>query len=228
MTKKFGFSLATAAAFALVLAGCNGNNDDNNGGPIGSSTATPNGTTTATPNGTANGTATPGGTASATPTGSAQVFIQQDRLARPLTNEVLATISNNRHKINNKLNPPQDRAQLGRDVFSFFKFPAGRSDAIANVAVSVLTPDMMMADLSQSGPAAFLGVETGGATGGKFGGRKLQDDVVDIDLGVIFGNTVPALGLAPDDGKELAPFQSDNVGFQGNNLSTFPYIGNPV
>lgn len=242
MTKKFGLSLATAAAFALVLAGCNGSNGDNNGGPIGNATSTPSAGSTGTPNGTANGTGTPSGTANgtatprgtangtATPNGtaSARVYVQQDRLARPLTNEVLATVSNDRHKINNKINPPQDRAQLGRDIFSFFKFPAGRSDAIANVAVSVLTPDMMMADLSQSGPAAFLGVETGGATGGKFGGRKLQDDVVDIDLGVIFGNTVPALGLAPDDGKELPQFTTDNVGFQGNALSTFPYIGNPV
>ena len=214
--------LAAAAAFVLVLSGCNDDNEDNTGGPTAAQTPTA--------SGNASGTATPGGTASATPnaTASAQVFIQQDRLARPLTNEVLATISNNRHKINNRIPPTQDRAQIGRDVFSFFKFPAGRSDAIANVAVAVLAPDVMMADLSQPGPAAFLGVETGGATGGKFGGRKLQDDVVDIDLGVVFGNTIPALGLAPDDGKALPQFTTDNVGFQGNNLSTFPYIGNPV
>lgn len=220
MKKKFGYPLAAAGVFTLVLAGCNGNDDNSSGGPVVAPTATA----------TANGTGTPGATSSATPSGtaSARVYVQQDRLARPLTNEVLATVSNNRHKTNNRINPTQDPSQIGRDVRSFFKFPAGRSDAITNVAVSVLAPDVMQADLSQSGPAAFLGVETGGATGGKFGGRKLQDDVVDIDLGVIFGKTIPALGLAPDDGKELPQFQSDHVGFQGNTLSTFPYIGNPA
>jgi hypothetical protein len=38
----------------------------------------------------------------------------------------------------------------------------------------------MIADLSKSGPASYLGVETNGATGGLFGGRALTDDVVDI------------------------------------------------
>ena len=56
----------------------------------------------------------------------------------------------------------------------------------------------MRADLSQNTTkAAYLGVETAGATGSAFGGRALTDDVVDIDLGVIFGSTIPSLGLAP-------------------------------
>ena len=96
------------------------------------------------------------------------------------------------------------------------------------MAVAVLTPDVMKVDLSQSGPAAYLGVETGGFTGGRFGGRKLSDDVVDIDLGAIFGNVIPALGLAPDDGRELPQFTSDNVSFQGNQLNVFPYLAPPA
>lgn len=155
-------------------------------------------------------------------------FTQQDRLARPIVNEVFATVTARRHEANNKINPTQDPGQIRNDIPNFMKFPAGRSDAIANVVAAVLVPDTMTADLSQPGPAAYLGVETGGATGGKFGGRKLTDDVVDISLGVIFGNTIPALGLAPNDGKALPQFTTDNVGFQAKRYkNTFPYVGDP-
>lgn len=162
------------------------------------------------------------------PTGSpAYQYVQQDRLARPAVNEVLATVTARRHEANNKDNPTDDPGQLKNDILGFMAFPAGRSAAIANVVAAVLVPDVMIADLSKSGPAAYLGVETGGATGGLFGGRKLTDDVVDIDLSAIFGPTIPALGLAPDDGKELPQFSKDNVGPHTDYLTTFPYLGVP-
>ena len=88
----------------------------------------------------------------------------------------------------------------------------------------------MVADLSQnSTTAAYLGSETAGATGSKFGGRALKDDTVDISLGVIFGGTVHALNPAiADDGKEIPTLTSDNVGSGAKNyLSTFPYLGTP-
>ena len=162
------------------------------------------------------------------PANGSVLYQQQERLARPLINEVLATVAERRHRANNIDNPTDDPGQLANDIRGFMKFPAGRSDAITNVVASVLVPDVMKADLSQSGPAAYLGVETGGATGGKFGGRKLQDDVVDMSLGVIFGNTVPALGLAPDDGKEIPSLTSDNVDSSGHQYSSsFPYLQAP-
>ena len=150
-------------------------------------------------------------------------YRQQDRLARPLPNEVLATVTDRDHESINKMTPVEDSGRLKSEIESFLTFPAGRSTAIKNVIESVLVPDVLKADMSQSGPAAYLGVETGGATGGTFGGRKLIDDVVDISLGIIFGNTVPALGLAPDDGKELPSFTSDNVGPQGNITGALPF-----
>jgi hypothetical protein len=156
------------------------------------------------------------------------VYDQQDRLARPAVNEVLATVTNDRHETNNKDNPTDDHDQLKNDILSFMNFPAGRSAAIADVLASVLVPDVMVADLSVMGvKASYLGVETGGFTGSKFGGRSLTDDVVDIDLMAIFGNVIPALGLAPDDGKELPQFETDNVGPHTDFLNVFPYLGNP-
>ena len=157
-----------------------------------------------------------------------QTFVQRDRLARPIVNEALATVANNRHRINNSNNPTDDAGQLKQDIESFLTVPAGRSRAIKDVIEAVLIPDVMIADLSKPGPAAYLGVETGGATGSLFGGRKLTDDVVDTSLGIVFGNTISALGLAPDDGKAIPTLVSDNVGPGAKRYTnTFPYLGAP-
>ncbi len=163
------------------------------------------------------------------PTGAPNfVYTQQDRLARPLVNEVLATVTLRRHEINNKDNPTDDAGQVKNDIAAFMNFPAARSAAISGVLQAVLVPDVMTFDLSQNTTkASYLGFETGGATGSKFGGRALADDVVDISLGAIFGNTIPALGLAADDGKELPTFTTDNVGPHTDYQDVFPYLGVP-
>ena len=155
-------------------------------------------------------------------------FQQVDRLARPVVNEVFATVANNRHQINDQNIPSRDNLELANDIQSFMVGTAGRSQAITDVVKAVLVPDVMKVDLRKSGPAAYLGVETGGATGGTFGGRSLSDDVVDTSLGVVFGDTIKALGLAPDDGHKIATLTSDNVGAGGKHfISAFPYIGAP-
>ena len=204
--KNVFYLSAACGMVALIFAGCGGGND-----------------LVVTP------TAVPTTAATAVPTPSlTQTFAQTDRLARPVVNEVFATFANNRHLINDTDNPTNDQAQLAKDIQSFMTSPAGRSTQITNIVKSVLVPDVMIADLSQPGGASYLGSETGGATGGKFGGRKLTDDVTDTSLGVIFGNTIPSLGLAPDDGKEIPTLTTDNVGAGAKNyLSTFPYLGTP-
>ena len=164
--------------------------------------------------------------------GGPQVFNQFDRLARPAVNEVLATVANNRHKVNDESSPSQDRdpGHLHDDIFTFMRDVAGRSvtagatTGISNVAADLLTPDVMIADLSKAGPAGYLGSEA--AVG--YGGRKLDDDIVDASLGAIFGATIPALGLAPDDGNEIPTLLSDNIGAGAKHFSgTFPYVGPP-
>lgn len=156
-------------------------------------------------------------------------YVQRDRLANPVVNEVFATVANNRHKINDEASPDQDFLQLKNDINGFMTTVAGRSQATANVVVSVLIPDTMKANLaSNASTAAYLGVETGGFTGSTFGGRALTDDVVDLSLGIVFGNTVSALGLAPDDMAEIPTLTSDNVGSGGKHFQgTFPYLGVP-
>jgi hypothetical protein len=155
-------------------------------------------------------------------------YQQVDRLSRPVINEVFATVANNRHKINDETSPSDDKNELANDIESFMTFPAGRSAETTAVVKAVIIPDVMKVDLREGGKAAYLGVETGGATGSKFGGRALTDDVVDTSLGIVFGNTISALGLAPDDGKELPTFTTDNVGAGGKHFTgTFPYLGAP-
>ena len=155
-------------------------------------------------------------------------YVQRDRLANPVVNEVFGTVANNQHKINDEATPDQDVSNLKPEIDNFMVNVAGRSQATSNVVTSVLVPDTMKADLTKTGGASYLGVETNGATGFAFGGRALTDDVVDISLGIVFGNTVSALGLAPDDGHEIPTLTSDNVGAGGKHFTnTFPYLGAP-
>jgi len=166
-------------------------------------------------------------TTSSVKTGDA--YVQQDRLSNPVVNEVFATFANNRHRINNLAQPSEDKDELANDIQSFMTQVAGRSQATTDVVKAVFMRDTMVVDLSSNAStAAYLGVQTGGATGSTFGGRALGDDVVDISLGVVFGTTVSALGLAPDDGNAIPTLTSDNVDASGKQFTnTFPYLGSP-
>ena len=120
------------------------------------------------------------------------------------------------------------------DIDGFLQFPAGRSLAIRKVIEAVLVPDVMVADLSQFDQATYLGFEVtqalSGGTKSSFGGRSLTDDVIDVTLGIIFGNTIPKLGLAHDDAAELPSFTTDNVGYNAaakHTLADFPFVGTP-
>jgi hypothetical protein len=172
-------------------------------------------------------TALPGST-----TGAAAQYKQIERLARPAVKELFQQFAN--HDGTNKTAPwqlPLNGQTLYQEVGSFTTSVAGRDAAHAATLQAILIPDEIAADLSKAGPAAYLGVETGGATGGTFGGRGLPDDVIDISLGAVFGNTLSALGLIPDDGKESPCLTTDNVpqkNAQDNvTPAVFPYVGTP-
>jgi hypothetical protein len=160
---------------------------------------------------------------------SGTVYVQQDRLSNPVVNEVFATFANDRHRVNNLATPDQDSTNLSTDIQSFMTDVAGRSQATTDVVKAVFAQDVMVVDLTSTATkAAYLGVQTNGATGSTFGGRELTDDVVDMSLGVVFGSTISALGLAPDDGKQIPTLTSDNVGSGGKQFTnTFPYLGAP-
>lgn len=154
---------------------------------------------------------------------AATSYIQIELLARPAVKEAFEAFES--HDKTNRREPYEDptlRAQIGSFSQNF------RSATIAGALQATLYPNEMKIDLSQNTPtAAYLGVESGGATGSKFGGRALSDDIIDLSLGAIFGNTLVYLGV-PDDKKELPCLTTDNVGYVGKSTTTFPYIQGPI
>jgi hypothetical protein len=154
-------------------------------------------------------------------------YSQIELLSRPAVKELFEVFAN--HAVTNVRDPYADPT-LEDSIKGFMTNVAGRSPAIANVVTSVLYPNELAVDVSQAGPAAYLGVETGGATGSRFGGRGLTDDVIDTSLGVVFGGTIPALGLAADDHHENTCLSNEHVASgQGGvqTQSTFPYLATP-
>jgi len=154
-------------------------------------------------------------------------YNQIELLSRPAVKELFEVFAD--HAKTN-VREPYDDPNIQFAIGNFMTTVAGRSSAITNVVESVLYPNELAADLSKPGPAAYLGVETGGATGSTFGGRGLTDDVIGTSLGVVFGNTIPALGLGPDDGKENDCLNNEHVVSGQGGIQTqpsFPYLANP-
>ena len=156
--------------------------------------------------------------------GKTIAYKQIELLSRPAVKEAFELFED--HNITNRSEPYADPVLQGQ-IKSFAKM--FRSKTWAETLQAILYPNVMKVDLSQNTKkAAYLGYETGGATGSKFGGRALDDDIIDISLGAIFGNTLSALGLIPDDHKEAPCLALDNVAYDKDNTKTFPYIQAPL
>jgi Domain of unknown function (DUF4331) len=165
------------------------------------------------------------------PNATAQ-YVQIERLARPAIKEATQMFA--QHDDTNRNSPvqqPLSSQSLYQAIGTFVTQVAGRRADYATTIQSVLIPDEMAVDLSQpSNKAAYLGVETKGATGSAYGGRALTDDVIDTDLGVIFGTTLSDLGLLTPDGKQSPCLTTDNVAVNPvvkHFTTTFPFVGNP-
>ncbi|MBV8149358.1 MAG: DUF4331 family protein [Candidatus Eremiobacteraeota bacterium] len=199
MRNRFTYSLVAAALAGIVVGGCSSG--------VGSKLV-------------------PGLFDSAARTSVAQssstAYKQIELLARPAVKEAFETFAD--HSKTDRAEPYNDnllKSQIGSFTENF------RSSTIAGALQSVLYPNEMLVDLSQNTTtAAYLGVESGGATGSKFGGRALDDDIITDSLGAIFGDTLTYLGVA-DDHKELPCLTTDNVSYQSKSTKTFPYIEKP-
>jgi hypothetical protein len=164
-----------------------------------------------------------GGGGGSPPPGTAS-YQQIELLSRPAVKEVFEAFQS--HDTTNRAEPYNDPTLQGM-ILSFSEL--FRDKTTSQTLQAVLYPNVMKVDLSQNTTtASYLGYETGGATGSKFGGRALADDVVDISLGALFGNTLSALGLIPDDHKEAPCLTTDNVAYDKSNTSTFPYVQSPL
>jgi hypothetical protein len=191
-------------------------------------------------------------------------FLQIARQGRPIVIELYTPWAD--HDGILRSSPGADAGQLAADIGNFTTTFATRSAAISSYVENLFArsapqppatfptaANVIVADLSQSTPATYLGVESGGkitSTGGinpnptpSFGGRALTDDVMAITLQLTFGALVPQISGIPDDGKELdgrngrpnlsndfvTPMTAPKHYHLGPPYSTlqFPYLGDP-
>jgi Domain of unknown function (DUF4331) len=143
-------------------------------------------------------------------------YSQIERLAVPALNELFMDFKD--HSASNIKTPTQDAANQSMFIRSFVK-AIGRPQGIADAVISVAIPDVIQADLSKPTGSYF-----GTQLGKNFGGRRPQDDVIDVTASVVFGDAVTGIkeGIIPG-------LVSDNVGPKAENfLPKFPYLGKPL
>lgn len=146
-----------------------------------------------------------------------RMYNQVQRLGNPLVSEVL--LSKRDHPLHGSIGPDQDATLVAPLVVDFMTTVAGRDPAYIQAIAPALIPDVLVVDTSKDpSTAGWLSTTLSGG----YGGRTLQDDVVDLALTAVFGS---ALGDAAHATPELT---TDNVGFDSPNVtSTFPYLAPP-
>ena len=158
--------------------------------------------------------------------GTARMYNQVQRLGNPLVSEVL--LAKRSHATHGSIGPQDDAAVIGPEILSFLTGPgsvAGRSADYANTLGSVLLPDMLVVqtdkDTATAGWLNWVGLPP---LANGWGGRRLQDDVVDLGLLAIFGDP---FGADPAGAAGKEALTTDNVATDSPVTATFPYLGAP-
>jgi len=147
------------------------------------------------------------------------IYDQTDFLGNPLVSEV--TIAKANHGLYNRTQPYNTATFLPQTAAFITGF--GRPAALASLLGSVLYPDILIVDASKNpNTAGWLSW----ALANGWGGRKLNDDVVDLGLSAIFSSFLNPTGAL------CAPFTlplcTDNVGSNDSAFSpSFPYLAAP-
>jgi Domain of unknown function (DUF4331) len=152
--------------------------------------------------------------------------VQVDRMGRPAINTALIPpIPRNnlargeRRNAFNAGHPRNDRRDFRADMISVFKTAFGRSDADAAGLTDFLLPDLLTFNTS----TAF---STNAADSNGFpNGRRLRDDVIDIELNLITNGAIPSDNVPDDNGDKI----TDGTMRSDGSFRTiaFPYIGAP-
>ena len=205
--------LVALGALGLTLAACNSSN------------------TTSVPTFSSVGLATPLPT---NPPTSTQSYVQIELLSRPAVKEALENF--NDHKTTNAVEPyagsPTDplQAEIKSTEDTVRPPNSGAGTDFGAALQSILYPNEIAVNLANTtDKASYLGVETGGATGGTFGGRDINDDVINISLGALFGKTLVALKVQPEDNEENYCLSQENVTQNPSQQKSavFPYLATP-
>jgi len=156
-------------------------------------------------------------------------YTQIERLSRPAIKEVFEPFQE--HQISNAVEPYNDPTIQSaiKTTEDALRPPAASTDYGAALA-GVLYPDQYLVNLAGNTTPLpltgqyFLSAELS-PTG--FGGRAPNDDVIDLELGALFGKTLSAVGLIADDGEENDCLSSQNIPSEASaklTTSTFPYL----
>jgi hypothetical protein len=151
-----------------------------------------------------------------------RAYNQVQRLGNPLVSEVL--LAKRSHPTHGTTGPSDDASLIAAEALAFITGPgsaANRDAGYAAVLGGALIPDMLIVqtdkDPANSGWLTWLPLAP--FTNG-YGGRKLDDDVVDLALLALFGDPFGA------DPTHTSPsLTTDNVGNDSQFLTSFPYVG---
>jgi hypothetical protein len=142
-----------------------------------------------------------------------RVYTQIERLGNPLVSEVF--LAKRSHGFHNTGKPSTDVANHTAELKGFVATVAGRSATVQNTLAAVLLPDMLIVQTDKPGNTA--GWLTWALADG-YGGRKLNEDVVDAGLAALFGTLLDKNNTTPALAAQHVPF--NDVPF----LTTFPYL----
>jgi hypothetical protein len=155
-----------------------------------------------------------------------RAYNQIQRLGNPLVSEVL--LAKRSHPTHGSIGPDEDVARIGAEALGFVTGPgsvAGRSADYANTLGSVLLPDMLVVQTDKDpATAGWLTWLPLAPFADGYGGRRLDDDVVDLALLAVFGDP---FGADPEGAAGKEALTTDNVGPDSPVLPAFPYLGEP-
>ena len=163
---------------------------------------------------------------SGTGPGKTQTYNQVQRLGNPLISEVL--LDKRSHPTHGSIGPDQDGALVGPEIFSHLVLGsptsfAGRDSAYVGILASVLLPDMLIVQTDKDpATASWLNWVGVAPLANGWGGRKLNDDVVDLALLAVFGDPFGA-----DPTHATPALTTDNVASDSPFQATFPYLAPP-
>jgi hypothetical protein len=153
-------------------------------------------------------------------------FNQIQRLGNPLISEVL--LAKRSHPTHGSIGPQDDVALIGAEALGFITGPgsvAGRSADYANTLGGALLPDMLIVQTDKDpATAGWLTWLPLAPFANGYGGRALDDDVVDLALLAVFGDP---FGADPDGAAGKEALTTDNVAADSPILASFPYVGEP-
>ena len=145
-----------------------------------------------------------------------RTFRQIERLGNPLVSEVF--LEKRSHGHHNLGMPSTDAAMFGAPLRAFVANVAGRNATVQNTLATVLLPDMLVVQTARApNTAGWLSW----ALADGYGGRRLNDDVVDAGLAAIFGPLLSPQNVSPGLATDNVPANDRAFG------TTFPYLAAP-